>query len=97
MTIDEAKEQIQRLEAYIELIEGYVPEAFEQHAIKFYVVHEHVAKVATILNDLGFRIGKRKVIGTDVSDVLRAKPMDELHEMAVKLFKQNRKMVKGRV
>ena len=49
-----------------------------------------------MLNDLGFRIGKRKVIGTDVSDILRAKPTDELHELAVKLFKQNKKMVKGR-
>ena len=97
MTVDEAREQIQRLEDYIELIEGYVPETFEQHAIKLYVMHEHVAKVATMLNELGFRIGKRKIIGTDVSDVLRAKPIDELHEMAVKLFRQSRKMIKGRV
>ncbi|WP_156312075.1 hypothetical protein [Lysinibacillus contaminans] len=59
------------------------------HAIKLYV-----AKVAAILNEQRFHIGKRKVIGTDV---LRAKPMDELHELAVKLFKQNRKMVKEHV
>ncbi|MFJ7736670.1 hypothetical protein ACIQ2D_10020 [Lysinibacillus sp. NPDC097287] len=42
--------------------------------------------MATIVNELGFRNGDRKVSG-----------MDELHEMAEKLFKQNRKMVKGRV
>jgi len=97
MTIDEAREQIKRLEDYIETVEGYVPITFEQHAIKLYVLHEHVARVAKMLNELGFRIGKRKVIGTDVSDILRAKPTDELHELAVKLFKQNKKMVKGRV
>lgn len=97
MTIDEAREQIKRLEDYIEMVEGYVPETFEQNAIKLYVLHEHVARVAKMLNELGFRIGKRKVIGTDVSDILRAKPTDELHELAVKLFKQNKKMVKGRV
>ena len=78
------------------MVEGYVPSTFDQHAIKLYVLYEHVAKVANMLNDLGFRIGKRKVIGTDVSDILRAKPTDELHELAVKLFKQNKKMVKGR-
>lgn len=96
MTVDEAKEQIKKLEDYIKLVEGYVPSTFDQHAIKLYVLYEHVAKVANMLNDLGFRIGKRKVIGTDVSDILRAKPTDELHELAVKLFKQNKKMVKGR-
>ena len=78
------------------MVEGYAPSTFDQHAIKLYVLYEHVAKVANMLNDLGFRIGKRKVIGTDVSDILRAKPTDELHELAVKLFKQNKKMVKGR-
>jgi len=97
MTIEEAREQIKMLEDYIEMLEGYVPETFEEYAIKLYVLHEHVARVAKMLNDLGFRIGKRKVIGMDVSDILRAKPTDELHELAVKLFKQNKKMVKGRV
>lgn len=97
MTIDEAREQIKKLEDYIELVKGYVSETFEQHAIKLYVLHEYVARVAKMLNDLGFRIDKRKIIGTDVSDILRAKPTDELHELAVKLFKQNKKMVKGRV
>jgi hypothetical protein len=96
MTIDEAKEQIKKLEEYIKMIEAYIPETFEQHAIKLYVLHEHVANVATMLNGQGFRIGKRKVIGMDVSDILRAKPSDELHELAVKLFKQNKKKVKGR-
>lgn len=96
MTIDEAREQIKKLEDYIELVEMYTPETFEQHAIKLYVLQEHVARVAKMLNELGFRIGKRKVIGTDVSNILRAKPTDELHELAVKLFKQNKKMVKGR-
>lgn len=96
MTVNEAREQIKKLEDYIKLVEGYAPETFEQYAIKLYVLHEHVARVANLLNDLGFRIGRRKVIGTDVSDILRAKPTDELHELAVKLFKQNKKMVKGR-
>lgn len=74
MNIEEAKEQIRKLESYIKLVEGYVPETFEQHAIKLYVLPEHVARVAKMLNELDFRIGKRKVIGTDVSDILRAKP-----------------------
>lgn len=96
MTVDEAKEEIKKLEEYIELIEGYVPETFEQHAIKLYVLHEHVANVANILNELGYRIGKRKVIGKDVSDIIRAKPTDELHQLASKMFKQNKRLVRGR-
>ena len=48
-------------------------------------MHENVVKMATIMNELGFSFGNRNVIGTDV---LTAKLIGELHETAVKLFKQ---------
>lgn len=96
MTVDEAKEEIKKLEEYIGLIEGYEPETFEQYAIKLYVLHENVAKVANMLNELGFRMIRRKVIGRDVSNIIRAKPTDELHQLAAKMFKQNKRLVRGR-
>lgn len=96
MTVDEARNEIEKLEQYIKLVEGYEPETLEQHAIKLYVLHEHVANVAIMLNELGYRIGKRKVIGKDVSDIIRAKPTDELHQLASKMFKQNKRLVRGR-
>lgn len=42
-----------------------------------------------MLNELSSRIGKRK--GTDVSNIFRAKQTDELHVIAVELFKKLKK------
>ena len=93
LSIDEAKEQIERLQQFIELVEAYYPETLEQHVIKLYIIHENVTTVMKLVNDMGFRIGNRKLVTTDVSDVLRAKPMDELHEIASKFYKKNRRKV----
>lgn len=55
MTINEEKERLFRLEAYIELIEGYAPETVEWHAIKLYV--------AKVLNELAVKLFKQNSKG----------------------------------
>lgn len=71
------------------MLESYVPENFEQEAIKLYVVEESVTKVANLLNEKGHRIGARKVIGKDVSNIIRSKVTDEMHKLAQKFLKRN--------
>lgn len=90
MTIDEAKAQIKSLEKFIKVMEAYEPENFEQEAFKLYVELGSVSKVAVILKDKGHRIGKRKVISKDITDLIRSKPAkDMMHEMAQESLKSN--------
>lgn len=91
MRIEEAKEKIKRLEGFIQTVESYQPQTFEQEAIKCYVLLENVREVANELNEKGYRIGNRKVEGKDVSDIIRLKPADPMHELAKRFFKTNKK------
>ncbi|MBO0586473.1 hypothetical protein [Sporosarcina sp. E16_8] len=96
MTIDEAKKEIEALTNYIKRVEEYVPETFEGTAIKLYVELESVTKAAVELNEKGYKVGERKIISKDVSDLIRSKPVDEMHEMAQKMFKRNSRRSTGR-
>lgn len=91
MSVDEAKEKIAELEQFIQLVEQYEPVTFEQHVVHLYVIHENVTTVMGILNERGYRVGKRKILTTDISNILRARPFDDMHEMAVKMFRTNRR------
>ncbi|WP_096225801.1 hypothetical protein [Geobacillus sp. FJAT-46040] len=91
MLVEEAKKQIEYLQDYIRKIESYTPTTMEEEAVYLYVQLESVTKVVQELNKKGYRIGKRKLTTVDVSNIIRSKPKDEMHEMARRLFKKNRK------
>lgn len=97
MEIYEAQEQIKKLEKYIEKLENYEDDTFEKKVFKLYVLRENVTKITKELNEEGHRIGNRKLITKDLSDLIRSKPTDKMHEMARKLFNQNKKrsLMKG--
>ncbi len=89
MEIPEARDQIKRLEEYIAMVEGYEAKTYKQKVFLLYVLRENVTKITKELNEQGYRIGKRKLITTDISDLIRSKPTDEMHEMARKLLNKN--------
>lgn len=91
MEISEAKEHIKELEKYIELVENYDARTFEKKVFKLYVLRENVTKITKELNEEGYRIGNRKLITKDVSDLIKSKATDEMHEMARRMFNQNKK------
>jgi hypothetical protein len=91
MNIEQAREKIRKLEDYIEMVETYQADNFEKEAVLEYVLIENVNNVATALNKRGHRIGNRKVVGKDISDIIKSKPNDVLHAYAQKLFKANRR------
>lgn len=90
MNIEQARNRIKELENFIEMVENYNADTFEKEAVKLYVLTESVSKVAEELNDKGYRVGNRKVIGKDVSDILRSKDEDDLHALAKKMFSRNK-------
>ena len=97
MLVKEAKQQIKELRNYIQLIEDYQVNTFEQEALYLYVQLESVSKVSEELNKKEYRVGNRKVISKDVSDIIRSKPViDEMHNMAKKFFNSNKTKASGR-
>ena len=96
MLIEEAQKRIKYYEEYIQKIKSYSPKTMEQEAIYLYVQLESVTKVAKVLNEKGYRVGKRKLNTVDVSEIIKAKPQEDLHEMAKKMLSRNkRKAFKG--
>ncbi|KMY62973.1 hypothetical protein TGS27_2816 [Geobacillus stearothermophilus] len=91
MLVEEAKKQIEYLQEYIRKIENYMPTTMEEEAVYLYVQLESVTKVVQELNKKGYRIGKRKLTTVDVSNIIRGKPKDEMHELAKRMFMKNRK------
>ncbi|WP_044736643.1 hypothetical protein [Geobacillus kaustophilus] len=91
MLVEEAKKQIEYLQEYIRKIENYTPATMEEEAVYLYVQLESVTKVVQELNKKGYRIGNRKLTTVDVSNIIRSKPKDEMHELAKRLFTKNRK------
>lgn len=91
MKIDEAMERIKELQNFIQKIESYHADTFEKKSVYLYVQLESVTNVAIELNKKGYKVGNRKVIGKDVSDIIRDKPIDDMHVMAKRLFNNNKK------
>lgn len=89
MNLKQAKQTIEKLQHFVNLTKAYEANSFETNCIKEYAIHGNVATVAKIMNELEFRIGNRKVESNDVSEVIKSKPKDQLHEFVHKYFKQN--------
>lgn len=96
MTIDEARKEIEALQNYVTMMENYKPVGYQQEAIKLYVELESVTKVAIELNAKGYKVNGRKVISKDVSDLIRSKTTDDMHELAKKMFHRNKRRSSGR-
>jgi phosphopantetheine adenylyltransferase len=93
--IEEAKKRIEYLEDYIRKIENYKPTTMEEEAVYLYVQLESVTKVAKELNEKGYRVGNRKLNTVDISEIIKSKPADDVHEMAKKMFTRNKKRAAG--
>ncbi|MED1802981.1 hypothetical protein [Brevibacillus porteri] len=93
MKLSAAKQLLAELQHYIQLVENYQANTFESKVIYEYALHENVSEVAKIMNELEFRVDDRKVTSSDVSAVLKQKPIDELHQIVSKNFKRNKKLV----
>ena len=71
MAVNKAKEEIIRLQRYVELAESYKADTLEKQIIKEYAYTYSIEKVAKNLN-----IDRKPVIST-----IRSKGVDELHKI----------------
>lgn len=91
MQVEEAEQKIIKLKKFIQMIREYEADGLEQEAVYLYVQLESVTKVAVELNKKEYKVGNRKVISKDVSDIIRGNPVqDEMHELAKRMFQSNK-------
>lgn len=102
MKIENVRERIKELQAYVDAYDCYDPVGVEQMAVKLYAETNNVSAVAKALNELGYRkegklvAGKRaqvKLNSNDVTEMLIGEVdlVDELHEMVKKALNRNRR------
>ncbi|WP_338754866.1 hypothetical protein [Bacillus sp. FJAT-52991] len=76
LTVAQAKQKIDSLQQYVNLVESYKTDTLEKLVIKEYAYTGSVVKVAEKLNELGHEVEPK-----DISFILKAKPIDELHKI----------------
>ncbi|MCC2430682.1 hypothetical protein LKL81_26075 [Bacillus paranthracis] len=98
MKISEVRKRIKEYQEYLQLHNEYKPNDMKEHAIKLYAELQNVGKVATHLNEMGFRLeGKKegnqvKLTSNDVTALIDTKPdpNDKLHFIVRKALNKNR-------
>ncbi|KIN51168.1 hypothetical protein [Bacillus subtilis] len=65
ITVQKAKEEIQSLQTYIELVEGYNVGTIEKMIIKEYAITNSIAKVMKNLMHQGIIVEKETVVGNN--------------------------------
>ncbi|MEH7393320.1 hypothetical protein [Bacillus sp. JJ1474] len=76
MNLELAKKRLAKLQNFIELTESYKAETIEQKIILEYAISSSMSKVRWKMKKLGHDVEIK-----DISEIIRSKPMDELHKI----------------
>jgi|KBSSwiStaDraftv2_1062776.scaffolds.fasta_scaffold807575_2 hypothetical protein len=90
MKIDEIRKMKAEMENYIKLYEEYPQKTMNQIAFKAYADFGNIAKITTMLNTQGARIGNRKLVTNDVSAILQ-NPTNEFEKHVCQIFLNSKK------
>jgi hypothetical protein len=81
ITVRRAKEEIKRLQLYVNLAESYETDTLEKVIIKEYAYTNSMFEVSRNLNRQGYLINGLPIDKEYVSCVINQKPADELHRI----------------
>jgi hypothetical protein len=85
MTLDRAKNEIKKLQYYVELVESYQPQTIEQSIIKEYAKTSSITEVCKTLS-----VSHEKVV-----DVITSLGKDELHKIVRSGYMQKTKHIRS--
>ncbi len=80
-TVQQAKNEINKLLKFVDLVETYNVKNVDQQIIKEYAYLGSIVKVAKEINHLGYSIDGRPYTSEDVSAVIKSRGNDELHKL----------------
>lgn len=97
-TVDQTKGRIEKLQIFVDLVEGYRPKTIEQQILKEYAYLGSVVKVAEKVNAMGYSIEDRPYEGTDITNIIKGKgnKNDELHKFIRKGYLYKTRASRGK-
>lgn len=81
LSVERAKEEIARLQKYVELMETYVPDTLEKCIIFEYAKHRNLDRTTDAVNEYGYKIEQRPIERSYIVSVIKRKSNDELHRL----------------
>ena len=80
-TVAQAKENIRRLQIYVDLAQNFQPKNLEEQILKEYAYLGNIVKVAKKVNEMGFLLNGSPIEKEDVSEIIRSKGTNDLHRI----------------
>lgn len=81
LTVPSAKEEIRRLQRFVNLVEEYVANSLEKWIIKEYAYTSSIREVVSRGNQKGYTNKGAELNHEFVRDVIARSPKDELHKL----------------
>lgn len=87
-TLDQAQDDLQRIQDYIDLIKNYRPKNVTQEVIYAYCLTGNVKRTAELLHAKGLRLDGNSISPRDISNIITSKPNtnDLLHKQVRTLY-----------
>lgn len=79
ITLRRAKTEVKKLQAYIDLVEGYQTETLEKQIIKEYALNNSIAEVVREFERRGIKHNSEAVDYEYVRSIIKGTASDELH------------------
>lgn len=81
ITVRKAKEEIKRLQHYVDLVEGYDANTLDKLIIKEYAVTNSIVKIELMLKERKSRFSADQITREYIIAVINGKASDELHRI----------------
>ncbi|MED2972205.1 hypothetical protein P4361_08055 [Fictibacillus sp. B-59209] len=81
ITVTKAKQEIKRLQTYIDLVESYEADTLEKVIIKEYAFTNSCIEVTKRLNSGGYQLDNKPIDFNFVKSVITGNPTDPLHKL----------------
>jgi hypothetical protein len=81
ISIQKAKEEIERLQQYIRAVESYEADTLDKTIIKGYALTNSINKTIELVNAAGYAKDKKEIDHAYVVSIIRKRGKDELHKL----------------
>ncbi|MCM3692207.1 hypothetical protein [Neobacillus niacini] len=81
ITYKRAKKEVERLKAYIDLVENYNASTIEKQIIREYAYTNSGSEIARVFEQRGIKMNGKVITKEDVLGIIKGRPTDELHKL----------------
>jgi hypothetical protein len=91
ISVEKAKEEISKLQQYIDLVENYEADTLDKLIIKEYALTNSIDKTVKAVNDVGYAIDHKEIERDYVVSLLKKRGKDDLHKLVRSAYMEKTK------